>query len=124
VIFSGSGYQSGETVAMGLNDGTSLGTVAADPSGSFTEPVVIPASTRPGTYQVMATGADQQLTSTLEVTPATAVAGETRSAVQASRGSSLPFTGAVVVPLLALAAALLAAGAFMLRAARRRSSTN
>src|SRR5947209_12803208 len=34
VTFSGSGYQSGETVAMGLNDGTSLGTVTADPSGS------------------------------------------------------------------------------------------
>lgn len=119
VTFSGAGYQAGEPVAISLSNGTNLATVTADPQGAFSDPVMIPASTKAGTYQVLATGAENELTGTLEVT-SPAVEGVTQAAPKSSSGSSLPFTGAVVMPMLALAAGLLLAGAFMLRAAHRR----
>ena len=67
VTVTGSGYPPGATVIVSLG-GTALGTVTTNGRGSFTTSVVIPSSTRPGAYQVTASGGGLTLTARLVVT--------------------------------------------------------
>jgi hypothetical protein len=90
-----------------LAQGTvTLGRTTAEDDGSFSVTVTIPSSTDPGVYTLSAISGGEVLSvATLRV-------------VAASGG--LPFTGADVVPGLAIGAGLIIAGGLLLLAVRRR----
>jgi len=90
-----------------LAQGTvTLGRTTAEDDGSFSVTVTIPSSTDPGVYTLSAISGGEVLSvATLRV-------------VAASGG--LPFTGADVVPGLAVGAGLIVAGGLLLLAVRRR----
>jgi len=90
-----------------LAQGTvTLGRATAEDDGSFSIRVTIPSSTEPGVYTLSAISGGEVLSvATIRV-------------VAASGG--LPFTGADVVPGLAIGAGLIVAGGLLLLAVRRR----
>ena len=137
---SGSGFAAGANVSISVN-GTAVGTVVADGSGSFSTSVTVPADTPAGAVTVVASSdsCDHTASTGTEVlsaggstTPAqpanvqnagaTAKPTSVASATQTPASATLPRTGSTSGPLVALAVGLTGLGAIALLAARRRSS--
>jgi hypothetical protein len=115
VTFCGSGFQAGETVTIGLNNGTTYPSVAANGSGGFCTVVVLGASLT-GPQTLTATGLTSGRTSTTTIQ----VLGLSASAAPAPATSGLAFTGANAIGIGALGGLLLLGGAAMVLAGRRR----
>jgi hypothetical protein len=110
-----SGFQPGEEVRGVLRSTpVDLGTVVADANGVATFTFTVPAGVEAGTHTVTMTGLTSgvERKATFEVTEPAAPAGT----------GGLAYTGAEVVPLLALGGGLLAAGAAAVTVAGRRRS--
>src|ERR1035437_1607576 len=89
VTFCGSGFQAGETVTIGLNNGTTYPSVAADSSGAFCTVVVLGASLT-GPQTLTATGLTSGRTSSTTIQ----VLGVSANAAPTPAKSGLAFTGA------------------------------
>jgi hypothetical protein len=113
VTFCGSGFQAGETVAIGLNNGTTYPSVAADTSGAFCTVVVLGASLT-GTHTLTATGLTSGRTSSTTIN----VLGVSANAAPTSSG--LAFTGANAIGIGGLGGLLLLGGGAMVLAGKRR----
>lgn len=115
VTFCGSGFQAGETVTIGLNNGTTYPSVAADSSGAFCTVVVLGASLT-GPQTLTATGLTSGRTSSTTIK----VLGVSASAAPAPATSGLAFTGANAIGIGGLGGLLLLGGGAMVLVARRR----
>jgi len=113
--FCGSGFQPGETVTIALDNGTTFPSAQADASGAFCSTLVLGVSLT-GTHTVTATGATSGSTSSTTIK----VAGVAAAAGGNTTDSQLAFTGAAVIGVGALGGLLLAGGAVMVFAGRRR----
>lgn len=117
---AGGGFAPGSTVEVTLSGSSvPLASSPADSGGSFNADLVIPASTAPGSYTVTASGGDQVLSASLQVTATRTGTG--RSNAQAA-GGDLPRTGSSSpLPLTLAGSALLAVGVGAVVLARRRA---
>ena len=115
VTFCGSGFQAGETVTIGLNNGTTYPSVAADSSGAFCTVVVLGASLT-GPQTLTATGLTSGRTSSTTIT----VLGVSANAAPTPASSGLAFTGANAIGIGGLGGLLLLGGGAMVLVARRR----
>jgi hypothetical protein len=126
---SGVNFESNESVTVTLSGSTTLGTATADPNGSFTTTVTIPAGTAPGTsYTIVATGASGDTSSTAitidaSCTPSSGVAFTPSSGTGTDPGSGLAFTGADIAAMSGVGAIALGLGGFLILAGRRRRTT-
>lgn len=124
---AGAGFAPGSTVEVSLSGASlPLASTTADGGGAFSANLVIPASTKPGSHTVTASGGAQVLSASLEVTPAgsrpRAAAGAGGSNAQAA-GQNLPRTGSSSpLPLALAGGTLLAMGMGAVVVARRRSA--
>jgi hypothetical protein len=116
VTFCGSGFQAGETVTIGLNNGTTYPSVAADTSGAFCTVIVLGASLTAGTHTLTATGLTSGRTSSTTIQ----VLGVSANAAPTPAKSRLAFTGANAIGIGGLGGLLLLGGGAMVLAARRR----
>lgn len=143
VTADGGGYRPGSQVNVTFN-GVPVGTATADSSGAFSLVFKVPAGTAPGAYRVLATGIDPngepyQLSGILQVVASEPDgsgngggsgdgndngngngngAGDDNGGSKAS--GPIPRTGTTPAAPVAAGLALLAAGAVLLVAARRR----
>ena len=115
VTFCGSGFQAGETVTIGLTNGTTYPSVAASSSGAFCTVVVLGASLT-GPQTLTATGLTSGRTSSTTIQ----VLGLSASAAPAPATSGLAFTGANAIGIGGLGGLLLLGGGAMVLVARRR----
>lgn len=107
-------FTPGESVVVTIN-GTIVATFTANARGIASGTVTVPANTPAGTAQLVLTGrtSGQVVSTTIDVVlPAAAAAPPTNA--------SLPFTGAVVFPVLGAGGGLLVAGGVLLFVLRRR----
>ncbi len=110
---SGSGCGADEAVSITLA-GDEIGSTTADSTGAFSAAVTIPSSTPAGTYTLAAScGGSVVGTTTITVSG---------SGSGAESGSTLPFTGANVLPGLGIGLGLVVAGGVLLWSVRRRRS--
>ena len=109
LTFCGADFLPGETVTIGLDNGTTYPSVVADKGGAFCATIVLGASLT-GTHTLTATGTTSGRTASIKIT----IAG-----VTASTGG-LAFTGPAVIGVSALGGLLLVGGAMMVLAGRRR----
>ena len=113
VQFCGTGFQPGETVTIGLDNGTTYQSAVAGSSGGFCT-TVLGTSLTAGTHTLTATGATSGRTSSTAIQ----VLGMSASAAPSTSG--LAFTGAAVLGIGSLGALLLVGGAALVLAGRRR----
>lgn len=122
---AGAGFAPGSTVKVSFAGASvPLASTTADSAGAFSTNLDIPASTKPGSYTVTASGGAQVLSASLEVTPAGSRprAGSGGTSTQAA-GQNLPRTGSSSpLPLALAGGTLLAAGMGAVVVARRRSA--
>jgi hypothetical protein len=113
LTFCGSGFQSGETVTITLDNSTKYPSVTADAAGDFCTTIVLGASLS-GTHTLTATGTTSGITSstTIKVLAVGANAAPTTS--------GLAFTGATAIGIGALGGLVLVGGGMILFATRRR----
>ena len=115
VTFCGSGFQAGETVTIGLNNGTTYPSVVADSSGAFCTVVVLGASLT-GPQTLTATGLTSGRTSSTTIK----VLGVSANAAPTPASGGLAFTGTNAIALGGLGGLLLLGGGAMVLVARRR----
>jgi len=118
----GTDYVPFESVTLVLHSSTpvTLGTTTADSTGSFSDPVTIPAGTALGAHTIVGTGATGDSASTA----ITVVAAITPVAVVTSTSTSeLPFTGADIATMSGVGAIALALGGVLILTGRRRRRT-
>jgi hypothetical protein len=117
---SGSGFQPGETVTLTLGGSNKVvGTVTADPNGSFTTNVTIPSGTSPGNYTITSTGSAGDTSSTT----ITVGSGGCGQPVLTSSTSGLAFTGADIALMVVVGGAAIGGGGVLVLASRRRRET-
>ena len=114
VQFCGTGFQPGETVTIGLENGTTYPSAVADSSGAFCSTLVLGA-TLTGTHTITARGATSGATASVTIV----VAGVSANASPPA-AAGLAFTGAAVLGIGSLGALLLVGGAALVLAGRRR----
>ena len=122
VQFCGKGFQPGETVTIGLDNGTTYSSAVADSSGAFCSTLVLGA-TLTGTHTITARGATSGATASVTIVVVAGVsANASPPAAAASRpaAAGLAFTGAAVLGIGSLGALLLVGGAALVLAGRRR----
>ena len=115
VQFCGTGFQSGETVTIALDNGTTFPSVVADSSGAFCTTLVLGA-TLSGTHTITAKGVTSGDTASVTIV----VAAASASGIPTTGG--LAFTGANAMGIGALGALLLAGGAALVLSGRRRKN--
>jgi hypothetical protein len=115
VQFCGKGFQPGETVTIGLDNGTTYSSAVADSSGAFCSTLVLGA-TLTGTHTITARGATSGATASVTIV---VVAGVSANASPPA-AAGLAFTGAAVLGIGSLGALLLVGGAALVLAGRRR----
>lgn len=116
-------FDPGETVnAVIHSTPVAVGSFTANSKGAVAGTVTVPADLPAGAHELILTGATSGVTSTTPFTVAAPVAA-TITTGTAPPSSSLPFTGAVVLPLVGAAAGLLIAGSVLLLVIRRRKPT-
>lgn len=129
VTVSGDGFDPGSSVTVSVTNGplpsytlggtgTGTGTfnrtvlvTPADATGNFSATFVIPADTPDGNYNVLATGVDSELQPRALACPVEV----------ASEASPIAFTGSSTRPMVQIALAIIALGALLVFATRRRS---
>lgn len=105
---------SGEACAAGVGvdiflGGVKVGETVTDSEGKFSVDIEVPENTAPGTYELTAVGCDVE------------VLGVTITVAAAPGGAALPVTGSSSTePLVRTGAVLVAAGAVLVYAVRRR----
>ena len=114
VQFCGTGFQPGETVTIGLDNGTTYQSAVAGASGGFCSFLVL-GTTLTGTHTITARGATSGATASVQIV----VAGVSASA-NPPAAAGLAFTGAAVLGIGSLGALLLVGGAALVLAGRRR----
>ena len=114
VQFCGTGFQPGETVTIGLDNGTTYPSAVADSSGAFCSTLVLGA-TLTGTHTITARGATSGATASVTIV----VAGVSANASPPA-AAGLAFTGAAVLGIGSLGGLLLVGGAALVLAGRRR----
>ena len=121
VLFCGTGFQPGETVTIGLDNGTTYPSAVADSSGAFCTTLVL-GKTLSGTYTITARGATSGATASVTIVVAGVSANASRPAAAASppAAAGLAFTGAAVLGIGSLGGLLLVGGAALVLAGRRR----
>jgi len=112
ISFTATGFTPGETVTVRFDNGSIVASFTANSNGVVSGSVSAPDSLGPHT--LVLTGTTSGVTDTTTIT---VVAGTTSSA------SSLPFTGANVLPLIGVGGALLIGGGAVVVVARRRKSS-
>jgi hypothetical protein len=115
----GNGFAPSSSVAVVETCGSTantIGTLTASADGTVDGDVVLPASTPTGTCAISLTGTNP------DGSPRTLDFSVTVAATQSasSSGGSLPFTGAVVGPMIAAAVGLVMIGVSLVTSARRR----
>jgi hypothetical protein len=121
---NGVNFEPGESVSLTLNGSVVLGSAVADPNGSFSTTVTIPASTAPGTaYTIVATGTSGDSSSTGITVAATCTTSGLAFTPSASSGSGLAFTGADIAAMSGVGAVALGLGGFLILAGRRRRTS-
>jgi len=118
------GFLPGETVTLVLySTPVTLGTTTADPQGSFSTTVTIPANTTPGNHTIVATGntSGRTASTSIVVTSATTTGG---TSTGGSSGGGLAFTGAHIAAMAGVGAIALALGGMLVFAGRRRRVTS
>jgi len=119
LVVIGTDYVPFELVTLVLHSSTpvTLGTTTADSTGSFSDPVTIPAGTALGAHTIVGTGA----TGDSAATAITVVAAVTPVAVITPTSTSgLPFTGADIATMSGVGAIALALGGLLILTGRRR----
>ena len=122
VQFCGTGFQPGETVTIGLDNGTTYRSAVADSSGAFCSTLVL-GDTLTGTHTITARGATSGATASVTIVVAGVSANASPPAAAASRppaAAGLAFTGAAVLGIGSLGGLLLVGGAALVLAGRRR----
>ena len=114
VQFCGTGFQPGETVTIGLDNGTTYRSAVADSSGAFCSTLVL-GDTLTGTHTITARGATSGATASVTIV----VAGVSANASPPA-AAGLAFTGAAVLGIGSLGGLLLVGGAALVLAGRRR----
>jgi hypothetical protein len=141
VTVTGSGWEPGSTVDVELHSTpVALGSVVADSSGTISQSFTVPATTELGAHTISLTGtpaggsSSQTVTVSADLTVAAAAAvvtdpvsdptqlDSTGTTDTGSTGSSLPVTGTLVGPALALGGFLVLAGAALVTSTRRSRS--
>ena len=112
VLFCGTGFQPGETVTIGLDNGTTYPSAVADSSGAFCSTLVLGVT---GTQTITARGATSGATASVTIV----VAGVSANASPPA-AAGLAFTGAAVLGIGSLGGLLLVGGAALVLAGRRR----